>query len=80
MDDAPLPRQARRASPAREPSAPPVPPQPVRLDMGGHLVDATAHGARETRLGQQTLICVEGHFSWVASHRVHDRDTTDAGV
>lgn len=53
-------------------------PRAVTIAQGGELVRTTAHACRMTRRGHQTLVCLEGHLTWVASQRVRVVDDRSA--
>lgn len=45
-------------------------PVSVLVHVGDHQVPATAHGRRAGPHGDQTLVCIDGHYVWVCSTRV----------
>jgi len=46
-------------------------PRAVTVTQGGEVISTTAHALRLTPSGRQILVCIEGHLTWIASHRVH---------
>lgn len=45
-------------------------PVSVLVHVGDHQVPATAHGRRAGPHGDQTLVCIDGHYVWVCSTKV----------
>jgi hypothetical protein len=57
----------------------PTAPEQVVVIVGSRLERATAHATRQGAMGEQVLVCVNGHFSWIDSAKVRPAPPEQAG-